>query len=302
MSTKTMREPLLETEVRIESVRVAGRYRQDLGDVDELARSIRDIGLLNAITLTPDNRLVAGERRLEACRRLGWETIPARVVATLDSAVQELLAERDENTARKEMTITEKVALGAALEKLVEPVAADRRRAGAVRGGRASGAEQGSSPERRTLEKNPRTIDVVGAALGMGASTYARARVVVDAATTAEDETVRQVAEEAAARMDETGNVSAPYRRVRAAQAGEPVKQEPVRIRKPFPDVLHTATYKTAGTVEALHKLIRDDRFTHYALKATPLTRSDLQRAHQQLTEVLEAMSIPTLKDEHHND
>lgn len=40
-------------------------------------RSIDALGLMHPIVVTPDNRLVAGERRLRACQSLGWNTVPA---------------------------------------------------------------------------------------------------------------------------------------------------------------------------------------------------------------------------------
>jgi ParB family chromosome partitioning protein len=54
-------------------------YRHDLGDIGALAESIRRFGLLDPILITKDNRLMAGGRRLEACKLLGWETIPVNV-------------------------------------------------------------------------------------------------------------------------------------------------------------------------------------------------------------------------------
>jgi len=55
--------------------------RRQVGDVTELAASIRAIGLLQPIVIRPavtgGFEVVAGRRRLEACRQLGWETIPA---------------------------------------------------------------------------------------------------------------------------------------------------------------------------------------------------------------------------------
>jgi ParB family chromosome partitioning protein len=59
---------------------VGERHRKDLGNVDKLAASIEAVGLLHPIMIRSDNALIAGERRLEACRRLGWSTIPVRVV------------------------------------------------------------------------------------------------------------------------------------------------------------------------------------------------------------------------------
>jgi ParB family chromosome partitioning protein len=59
----------------ISSIAVGTRHRRDMGDVDGLARSIADVGLLHPIVVTPDGKLIAGERRLAACRQLGWADI-----------------------------------------------------------------------------------------------------------------------------------------------------------------------------------------------------------------------------------
>jgi ParB family transcriptional regulator, chromosome partitioning protein len=56
------------------------RHRRDLGDIDSLARSIAEIGLLHPIVIRPDGVLIAGERRLAACKALGWSEIPVRIM------------------------------------------------------------------------------------------------------------------------------------------------------------------------------------------------------------------------------
>jgi ParB family transcriptional regulator, chromosome partitioning protein len=64
----------------IAEIRIGERHRRDMGDIEALAASIEDIGLLNPITLNEHGFLLAGARRLAACKRLGWETIPVNVV------------------------------------------------------------------------------------------------------------------------------------------------------------------------------------------------------------------------------
>ena len=64
----------------VNKISVGKRYRKDLGDVKTLAESIEDIGLLHPITVDEENRLLAGARRLAACKRLGWKTIPVKVI------------------------------------------------------------------------------------------------------------------------------------------------------------------------------------------------------------------------------
>ncbi len=53
--------------------------RKDLGDLQGLAARIQRLGLLVPVTITPNNKLVFGLRRLRACELLGWKTIPVIV-------------------------------------------------------------------------------------------------------------------------------------------------------------------------------------------------------------------------------
>lgn len=110
---------------RIADIKVGERSRKDMGDIAQLAASIRDVGLLSPVTVSSDMALVAGERRLTAAKSLGWAEIDAHVVAGMDDAVAVLKAERDENTCRKEMTPEELVDMA---ERLREAVESDARK------------------------------------------------------------------------------------------------------------------------------------------------------------------------------
>jgi ParB family transcriptional regulator, chromosome partitioning protein len=65
--------------VPIASIKVGERIRKDMGDIAGLAASIADIGLLHPIVVKPDGTLIAGERRLAACKKLGWDKVPVTV-------------------------------------------------------------------------------------------------------------------------------------------------------------------------------------------------------------------------------
>lgn len=59
------------------------RERIELAGLEALAASIKELGLINPITVRENEtgyELVAGSRRWHACKMLGWETIPARVI------------------------------------------------------------------------------------------------------------------------------------------------------------------------------------------------------------------------------
>jgi len=83
-----------------------GRVRRDLGHIGDLAASLYQTGLLNPITVYEQDgrfRLVAGERRLEAAKRLGSTHIDAlvRPLAPNDDPV---VLELVENLQRRELT------------------------------------------------------------------------------------------------------------------------------------------------------------------------------------------------------
>jgi len=96
----------------IAEIVVGERHRRDMGDVESLAESIAAVGLLQPIVVTPDSRLIAGERRLRAAKLLGHPAIAVRVV-DLDDIVR---GEHAENTYRKDFTLSEAVAIKRALE------------------------------------------------------------------------------------------------------------------------------------------------------------------------------------------
>lgn len=206
-------------QIDIAWVKVVGRHRRDLGDIGPLAESIEKVGLIHPITVTEDGSLIAGQRRLEAFRQLGRNAIPARVAFNLDEAVERLIVERDENTARKPMTPEELVSLGKALEALESPKAKERQRDAGREHGRGNSS---CSDEQKLSAKSSfgGTRDTVAEAIGMSPTSYYRARTVVEAAKnpTATPES-REVAEAALAEMNATGKVTGPYETVTGLRA-----------------------------------------------------------------------------------
>ncbi len=106
--------------VNIADIKVKRRIRKDLGDLESLKDSLRRYGLLNPITLNGKYELVAGERRLEAAKQIGWTSINANIIENL-SAVSQVELEIEENNQRKEFTDEELLEGYKRLERLRNP-------------------------------------------------------------------------------------------------------------------------------------------------------------------------------------
>ena len=148
----------------IADIQIGNRYRQDLGDLDALAASIKELGLLQPIGVDRERRLIFGERRLRAHQALGLETIQARFIE-----VDALLAEHAENEVRKEFTTSEREAIATAIEEKI-------------------GNRQGQRTDRATPELSQnfgevagkKTAEIAAKAAGFGnAETYRQAKTVV---------------------------------------------------------------------------------------------------------------------------
>ena len=94
--------------VDIDKIVVGDRIRKDFGDIAELADDIRENGLINPPVVNKEYQLLAGERRLRACKLLGWPQIEVRMMDTRD-AEHELNIEISENDVRKGFTKSERV-------------------------------------------------------------------------------------------------------------------------------------------------------------------------------------------------
>lgn len=106
--------------VEIAKIRSRNRVRKEAGDLSDLMASMRKHGLLNPIAITDSFVLIAGQRRLEAARRLGWTAIQCRILSELDETVL-LELEIDENAARKEFTSDEMADALLRLDRLKNP-------------------------------------------------------------------------------------------------------------------------------------------------------------------------------------
>lgn len=94
--------------IDINKIIVNDRIRKDFGNLEELAEDIKENGLINPPVVNKSYVLLAGERRLKACKLLGWPTIEVRMMDTRD-AEHELNIEISENDVRKGFSKSERL-------------------------------------------------------------------------------------------------------------------------------------------------------------------------------------------------
>ncbi len=90
----------------------------DQEKVESLAESIKQVGLINPITVTKDGHIVAGRHRLAACKLLGMTDVPVTIIDK--SELETELVEIDENLIRKELHYLEKAELLARRKEIYE--------------------------------------------------------------------------------------------------------------------------------------------------------------------------------------
>lgn len=160
--------------INIDDIKVNDRIRKDFGNIEELAKDIEENGLINPPVITPDKQLIAGERRLRACKLLGWKQIEVRVMAVRD-AEHQLKLEITENENRKDFTFSEKMEWARRLERIE----------------RAKAEERMKNPTQNFAEGKGETNEIVAKQTGFGnRENYRKAKFIADHA---DEETIRQL-------------------------------------------------------------------------------------------------------------
>lgn len=117
--------------IPINELIISDRFRKDYGNIQELASSIREVGLIQPVVVA-GRRLVAGGRRVAACKELGWKDIPTVQLGDLPLDVQ-LEIELEENVRRKDMTWQERTLAIARIHRLKQQQAAMQGKSWGVR-------------------------------------------------------------------------------------------------------------------------------------------------------------------------
>jgi ParB-like chromosome segregation protein Spo0J len=210
------------TEMQLADIRIGDRVRKDMGDLEALAASIREHGLLHPPAVTSDGLLIAGHRRIQACAHLGMTAIPVRLIDVADL----LSAERDENQVRKDFTPSEAVAVARAIEEQLKAASKARRSAGA----RARWAREKGEPivdaESSPITRGPLAASAAEV-VGMCRQRYEQAKEVVEAAEQ-EAEKFGDIVEA----MDATGNVRAAHTELRRRRDNQPIRHAVLRKMK----------------------------------------------------------------------
>jgi ParB family transcriptional regulator, chromosome partitioning protein len=107
-------------EIPIDSIIIKKRVRSDLGDLRSLMKSMRVYGLMHPIIVNSKNELIAGQRRLESAKQLGWIKIPA-VIVDRENELEKLELEMEENLHRRNLSADELAEGYRRLDKLKNP-------------------------------------------------------------------------------------------------------------------------------------------------------------------------------------
>lgn len=207
---------MTRNELPLSDIQVGSRIRQKLTAIDTLAASLKERGLLQPIVVDHENRLLAGRRRLEAAKLLGWPQIPVYRLdlSSLDDhalLLESLHVERSENVERVNFTPEEIIRASEEIARRAKEAARRRQASAGPREGRgkkpmATGCGNFPPPVRT------KTRDEVAAAFGLSGKTYDKAKQVVAAADA--NPTLRPLVD----RMNATGKVDSAYKAVKAAE------------------------------------------------------------------------------------
>ena len=106
--------------IPVQDVIVKNRIRKDMGSLDALAESLKRYGQISPIVIGKKNELIAGGRRLEAAKLLGWQYIDA-VIHEGSGELEQLELEIEENIQRRDFNAEETAAASQKIYLLKNP-------------------------------------------------------------------------------------------------------------------------------------------------------------------------------------
>jgi ParB-like chromosome segregation protein Spo0J len=171
-------------DVQICDISVHERIRKDIGDVAAFAKGINEQGLIHPITVMRKTdakyQLIAGLRRLEAVKTLGWSHIRATVVDPMN-ADEMLMMEIAENEQRKGLALEERLEYASKIDIVEAEKARERMSKFAAKRCSEVGAEE-LSGDNEGVAKRPhpseseigRRRDIVAQKAGFSSATQMR--------------------------------------------------------------------------------------------------------------------------------
>lgn len=234
--------------MQISSIKVARdvRQRTKLTNLDDLAESMKRVGLINPIIVRTDETgtwLVAGERRLEAAKLLGWEEIPARELVSLTKDQQDIV-ELDENIRREELPWKDRCV---AILKLHEKLGGTLENTAEYIGLNKHWVSENIVVAREVIKENPAVTGASGVSAAMNVISRS-----MDRAISSELENLGEVFEEPDMFVEPVGNTQgalasdsptvsktpAAYRRESPVKVGDFLEFAPSYDGRPF-NLLH---------------------------------------------------------------
>ncbi|MFP4363275.1 MAG: ParB N-terminal domain-containing protein [Spirochaetia bacterium] len=106
--------------IKVEDIIIENRIRKNLGDLTPLMESIQNYGLMNPVVINKNRKLIAGHRRLESVKRLGWSEVEA-IVMEPGSQIAKLEMEIEENVQRRNLSSEELADAYLILDKMKNP-------------------------------------------------------------------------------------------------------------------------------------------------------------------------------------
>jgi len=218
----------VELDWAVDAIIVGARHRKDLGDIDALAASIDERGLLQLVTITQDGVLICGARRLAAIKKLGWRTVNVWIRTGLSGKLSALMAERDDVVSHKGYSKVELADMYAELKAEIAADAARRVQATQFQAGSQSSLSDGLV-ESTTPAGEPTGDSRVQAAQMLGGPSYNTMERVLAIKQVATDDSysdqLRHRAGEAIHLIDDGAPVDPLFLRLRASVQTEELER-----------------------------------------------------------------------------
>lgn len=133
---------------KISDIVIGRRIREDLGDIENMAATMKIVGQLRDVLISPDNKLIAGRRIIESAKLAGFDKVNVDIRKTNNPLLMELI----ENSHRKSYTIQELDEIKTQIEKIKQQQKTKK-----------------PGPKTQTIfEKGKRTVDIMSEITGEG--------------------------------------------------------------------------------------------------------------------------------------